>query len=152
PVRHPTGAGAGTDVAQGLSGRRTGYGLVRRDAGAVPRHPSRRDRRHDAREHRAVPGGGRDRRITGFRAGRRGSIRRVAGPGGAASVRRYTVKIVELETFLVPPRWCFLAIHTDEGITGWGEPVVEGRAATVATAVHELSEYLVGSDPFRIED
>jgi galactonate dehydratase len=62
------------------------------------------------------------------------------------------MKIVELETFLVPPRWCFLAIRTDEGITGWGEPVVEGRAATVATAVHELSEYLVGSDPFRIED
>jgi galactonate dehydratase len=62
------------------------------------------------------------------------------------------MKIVELETFLVPPRWCFLAIRTDEGITGWGEPVVEGRAATVAAAVHELSEYLVGADPFRIED
>ena len=62
------------------------------------------------------------------------------------------MKIVELETFLVPPRWCFLVIRTDEGITGWGEPVVEGRAATVAAAVHELSEYLVGADPFRIED
>jgi L-alanine-DL-glutamate epimerase-like enolase superfamily enzyme len=61
------------------------------------------------------------------------------------------MKIVDLETFLAPPRWCFLVIRTDEGITGWGEPVVEGRAATVATAVHELSEYLVGCDPFRIE-
>ncbi|WP_028933691.1 galactonate dehydratase [Pseudonocardia spinosispora] len=62
------------------------------------------------------------------------------------------MKIVGLETFLVAPRWCFLAVTTDEGITGWGEPVVEGRAATVATAVAELAEYLVGQDPFRIED
>ena len=33
-------------------------------------------------------------------------------------------------TFAVPPRWLFLKIETDEGVTGWGEPVVEGRAAT----------------------
>ena len=29
----------------------------------------------------------------------------------------------------VPPRWLFLRVDTDEGLTGWGEPVVEGRAA-----------------------
>lgn len=53
---------------------------------------------------------------------------------------------------MVPPRWLFLKIETDEGITGWGEPVVEGRAKTVQAAVHELSEYLIGKDPLRIED
>ncbi|MEV6231511.1 galactonate dehydratase [Saccharopolyspora shandongensis] len=62
------------------------------------------------------------------------------------------MKIVSLETFSVAPRWLFLAVHTDEGITGWGEPVVEGRSATVATAVEELSDHLIGQDPFRIED
>ncbi|MEV5536206.1 galactonate dehydratase [Saccharopolyspora shandongensis] len=62
------------------------------------------------------------------------------------------MKIVSLETFSVAPRWLFLAVHTDEGITGWGEPVVEGRSATVATAVEELSGHLIGQDPFRIED
>ncbi|MFE2943126.1 galactonate dehydratase [Streptomyces sp. NPDC059255] len=62
------------------------------------------------------------------------------------------MKIVALETFSVAPRWLFLAIRTDEGITGWGEPVVEGRTATVAAAVEELSDYLIGQDPFRIED
>ncbi|WP_027133181.1 galactonate dehydratase [Geminicoccus roseus] len=62
------------------------------------------------------------------------------------------MKITRLETFLVPPRWCFLKIETDEGIAGWGEPVVEGRAATVAAAVAELADYLVGKDPFLIED
>ncbi|MFD0656074.1 galactonate dehydratase [Thermocatellispora tengchongensis] len=62
------------------------------------------------------------------------------------------MKIVSMDTFLVPPRWLFLRIRTDEGITGWGEPVVEGRAATVQAAVAELSEYLIGEDPMRIED
>ncbi len=62
------------------------------------------------------------------------------------------MKITRLTTFIVPPRWCFLKIETDEGISGWGEPVVEGRAHTVAAAVEELSDYLIGKDPHLIED
>lgn len=62
------------------------------------------------------------------------------------------MKITRLTTFIVPPRWCFLKIETDEGITGWGEPVLEGRAHTVAAAVDELADYLVGKDPRHIED
>jgi galactonate dehydratase len=62
------------------------------------------------------------------------------------------VKITELKTYLVAPRWLFLKVETDEGICGWGEPVVEGRAETVQTAISELSDLLVGEDPLRIED
>jgi galactonate dehydratase len=62
------------------------------------------------------------------------------------------MKITGLTTFLLPPRWLFLRIDTDAGISGWGEPVVEGRAHTVAAAVDELSDYLVGKDPRHIED
>ena len=62
------------------------------------------------------------------------------------------MKITSVETFLVAPRWLFCRIDTDEGVVGWGEPVVEGRAATVRAAVHELSELLIGEDPLRIED
>lgn len=62
------------------------------------------------------------------------------------------MKITKMTTYLVPPRWCFLKIETDDGVSGWGEPVLEGRAATVATAVEELSDYLIGKDPFLIED
>jgi len=62
------------------------------------------------------------------------------------------MKITSYELFIVPPRWLFLKIETDEGITGWGEPVIEGRAATVKTAVDELMEYLIGKDPMNIED
>ena len=59
------------------------------------------------------------------------------------------MKITKLTTFMVPPRWLFLKVETDEGITGWGEPVVEGRAHTVAAAVAELADYLIGKDPPR---
>ena len=62
------------------------------------------------------------------------------------------MKITGLTTFLVPPRWLFLKIDTDAGISGWGEPVLEGRARTVAAMVEELADYLVGKDPSPIED
>ena len=62
------------------------------------------------------------------------------------------MKITKLTTFIVPPRWCFLKVETDEGVVGWGEPVVEGRAHTVAAAVDELADYLIGKDPRQIED
>ena len=62
------------------------------------------------------------------------------------------MKIRSIETFLVPPRWCFVKITTEDGLAGWGEPVVEGKAATVATAVEEMSDFLIGRDARRIED
>ncbi len=61
-------------------------------------------------------------------------------------------KITSIELFKVPPRWLFLKISTDEGVCGWGEPVIEGRANTVRAAVLELEEYLIGKDPQQIED
>ncbi|MFP7297924.1 galactonate dehydratase [Neobacillus niacini] len=62
------------------------------------------------------------------------------------------MKIKSIELFKVPPRWLFLKVMTDDGLVGWGEPVVEGRADTVKTAVEELSSYIIGQDPMRIED
>ena len=61
------------------------------------------------------------------------------------------MKIDRIETFLVPPRWLFCRVETDEGLVGWGEPVVEGRAEVVRAAVEVLAEYLLGEDPLRIE-
>ncbi|RII41048.1 galactonate dehydratase [Galactobacter valiniphilus] len=62
------------------------------------------------------------------------------------------MKITSITTYQVPPRWCFVKVETDTGVIGWGEPVLEGRAATVAAAVEELSDYLIGKDPRLIED
>ncbi len=62
------------------------------------------------------------------------------------------MKITKLTTYRIPPRWMLLKIETDEGVVGWGEPVIEGKARTVETAVHEFSQYLIGQDPRRIND
>lgn len=62
------------------------------------------------------------------------------------------MKIVGYELFPVAPRWLFLRVDTDAGISGWGEPIVEGRAATTARAVDDAMEYVVGQDATRIED
>jgi galactonate dehydratase len=61
------------------------------------------------------------------------------------------MKITRIETFQVPPRWLFLRIETDSGLVGWGEPIVEGKAATVAACVADVADYLMGKDPRPIE-
>lgn len=62
------------------------------------------------------------------------------------------MKITALKTYLVPPRWLFLKIETDEGISGWGEPVLEGHAQTLAAKIEEFADFLIGRDPLLIED
>ena len=63
---------------------------------------------------------------------------------------RNPIRITRLETFLVKPRWLFLKVHTDAGVVGLGEPIVEGRALTCAEAVREIEPYLLGKDPRRV--
>src|SRR6476661_66013 len=62
------------------------------------------------------------------------------------------MKIAKLELFKVPPRWLFLKITTENGIDGWGEPVVEGKADTVKAAVEEMARYIIGKDARHIEE
>ncbi len=57
------------------------------------------------------------------------------------------LKITKVQTQLIKPRWLFLKIHTNAGIIGLGEPILEGRAKTCAAAVEELTPYLLGKDP-----
>ena len=64
--------------------------------------------------------------------------------------KHYEIK--EVNTYLVRPRWCFVEIVTDEGLCGWGEAVIEGKASTVKACVEEMTEYLIDVDPMRIED
>ena len=93
---------------------------------------------------------------------RRSAIQSVLGVAGMSSMllpessyasnpapfRDYSnVKITRLETFLVKPRWIFLKIHTNVGVYGLGEPLLEGRALTIQTAIKEVEPYLIGKDP-----
>lgn len=62
------------------------------------------------------------------------------------------MKISGIHTYLVRPRWCFVEIETDDGYTGWGEAVIEGKAQTVKACVEEMTEYIIGHNPMQIED
>ncbi|HJA67097.1 MAG TPA: galactonate dehydratase [Candidatus Mediterraneibacter cottocaccae] len=62
------------------------------------------------------------------------------------------MKITEVNTYRVRPRWGFVEIITDDGYSGWGEAVLEGHAKAVLACVEEMKDYLVGKDPGRIED
>ena len=62
------------------------------------------------------------------------------------------MKITALKTYLVAPRWLFLKVETDEGISGWGEPVLEGHAETLAAKIAELADMVIGRDPRHVED
>ncbi|GAB4107889.1 galactonate dehydratase [Echinicola sediminis] len=62
------------------------------------------------------------------------------------------LKIERVELFKVPPRWLFVKITTKSGLVGWGEPVVEGKAGTVAACVKELEQYIIGRNANEIED
>lgn len=62
------------------------------------------------------------------------------------------LEIVELELFKVPPRWLFVKITTKNGLVGWGEPVVEGRADTVEASIREILPFLIGHPANKIED
>jgi galactonate dehydratase len=62
------------------------------------------------------------------------------------------MRVTDVETFLVAPRWMFVKVSTDAGIHGWGEGGLEGAADVTAAAVAALAEQVVGEDPRRIED
>lgn len=62
------------------------------------------------------------------------------------------MKITEVNTYYVRPRWGFVEIVTDEGYVGWGEAVLEGHCDAVLACVNEYKPYLIGKDPMRIED
>lgn len=62
------------------------------------------------------------------------------------------MKVQSIELFKVPPRWLFLKMTTDDGIVGWGEPIVEGKADTVLACVEEMKDYVIGANPYNIED
>jgi galactonate dehydratase len=61
-------------------------------------------------------------------------------------------KIAAIDTFRVPPRWIFVRVTTDDGLTGWGESIVPKRARAVVGAIDDMAGNIVGTDASRIED
>lgn len=62
------------------------------------------------------------------------------------------MKIEKITLYKVPPRWLFIKITTRSGLVGWGEPVVEGKADSIAAIIKEMEPYLIGRDARQTED
>lgn len=61
-------------------------------------------------------------------------------------------RIARVETFQIPPRWIFVRVTTDTGATGWGEAIIPKRARGVLGTIADLTDVVMGADPFRVED
>ena len=59
------------------------------------------------------------------------------------------MKITRITTLPVQPRWLFVKVETDEGITGFGECLGD-KAFVIAEAVRSYEYALLGEDPRRI--
>lgn len=61
------------------------------------------------------------------------------------------MKISDFVIYKVKPRWIFIKINTDEGISGWGEMVSGTKTETVVAGAKEMANRIVGKNPFEIE-
>ena len=65
------------------------------------------------------------------------------------------MKITNVTTYIVGnpwKNWVFVRVDTDEGIHGIGEATANGFAKTVEAAIHELKRFVLGQDPFDVEN
>lgn len=61
------------------------------------------------------------------------------------------MKISDFIVYKVKPRWIFIKINTDEGISGWGELVSGTKTETVVAGAKEMCSKLIGKNPLEIE-
>jgi galactonate dehydratase len=47
--------------------------------------------------------------------------------------------------------YVFVKIETNEGVVGWGEATLEGKAGAVIATIADLQEFLIGQDPMPVE-
>ena len=65
------------------------------------------------------------------------------------------MKITDVTTYIVGnpwKNWVFTRVDTDEGVHGIGEATLNGFAKTVETAIQELKRFVIGEDPFDVEN
>src|SRR5690348_17251706 len=47
--------------------------------------------------------------------------------------------------------YVFVKLETNQGVVGWGEATLEGKASAAMNCVMDLKDYLIGSDPMQVE-
>lgn len=87
--------------------------------------------------------------------------RGLAGPLGAEAFLEVgtKVRITNVKVFGVtlPVKeqadrpYVFVRIETNQGVAGWGEGTLEGKAAAVMSCIEDFREFLIGADPMLAE-
>ena len=57
------------------------------------------------------------------------------------------MKITDVKTIIVEPRWLFIKISTDEGIVGWGEALGDKAETIAAKGRAQLNQFLTVPTP-----
>src|ERR1700760_947134 len=47
--------------------------------------------------------------------------------------------------------YVFVKLETNQGLVGWGEGTLEGKAGAVMACVNDFHDFLIGADPMRVE-
>jgi galactonate dehydratase len=47
--------------------------------------------------------------------------------------------------------YVFVKIETNQGVVGWGEGTLEGKASAVMACVNDFRDFLIGADPMQVE-
>jgi galactonate dehydratase len=47
--------------------------------------------------------------------------------------------------------YVFVKLETNQGVTGWGEATLEGKASAATACVMDLKDLIIGSDPMQVE-
>ncbi|MCU1324655.1 MAG: galactonate dehydratase [Bryobacterales bacterium] len=95
-------------------------------------------------------------------AGRGGPGRGGPGRGGPTNLEGFAalesgLKITGMKVFgvsLTPNSdrpYVFVKLETNQGLIGWGEGTLEGKAGAVMACVNDFKDFLIGSDPMQVE-
>jgi galactonate dehydratase len=47
--------------------------------------------------------------------------------------------------------YVFVKLETNQGLVGWGEGTLEGKASAVMSCINDFRDFLIGSDPMQVE-
>jgi galactonate dehydratase len=67
------------------------------------------------------------------------------------------LKITGLKVFGVSPNpksdrpYVFVKLETNQGLVGWGEGTLEGKAGAVMACINDFHDFLIGADPMQVE-
>jgi galactonate dehydratase len=80
-----------------------------------------------------------------------------AGPSAAFANVGTKVRITNMKVFgvsLTPDSdrpYVFVKLETNQGVVGWGEATLEGKAASTMECVKDFREFVIGADPMQVE-